>query len=63
MAYEIQAKGKNGDFDSEYISGDPNATTFDTREEAEREIENLRRENPAYTGEYRIVGVGHTTDF
>ena len=55
MSFEIQAKGKHGDWDSEYISGDPNATTFETREEAEREIENLRRENPAYTADYRIV--------
>lgn len=55
MAYEIQARSKHGDWDSEYVSGDPNATTFETREEAEQEIENLRRENPAYKGEYRVV--------
>jgi hypothetical protein len=55
MAYEIQAKGHHGDWDSEYISGDPDATTAETREEAEQMIADLRRENPAYTGEYRIV--------
>jgi hypothetical protein len=55
MAYEIQANNRYGDWDSEYVSGDPDATTFETEKEAEREIENLRRENPAYTGEYRIV--------
>lgn len=55
MAYEIQALGKHGDWDAEYISGDPNATTFNTEQEAQDEIENLRRENPAYTGKYRII--------
>jgi len=55
MKYEIQAKGKHGDWDAEYISSDPNATTFDSQEEAEQEIKNLRRENPTYVGEYKIV--------
>ena len=57
MTYEIQAQGKRGDWAAEYISGDPNATTAETREEAEQMIEDLRRENPAYTGDYRIVEV------
>lgn len=55
MAYEIQAQGKHGEWAAEYVSGNPDATTFATEAEAEQEIKNLRRENPAYQGEYRIV--------
>lgn len=55
MTYEIQAQGKHGDWDAEYISGDPNATTFSTEAEAKSEIENLKRENPTHAGDYRIV--------
>jgi hypothetical protein len=57
MAYEIQAQGKHGDWAAEYVSGDPDATTFATERQAQEEIANLRRENPAYQGEYQVVEV------
>lgn len=57
VRYEIQAQGHYGDWAAEYISGDPNATTFGSEEEAQQEIATLRSENPAYTGEYRVVEI------
>lgn len=56
MAFEIQAKGKYGDWDSEYVSGDPNATTFESREEAEQAISEIRNLGAEWAaGDYRVV--------
>lgn len=39
--YEIQALGRHGIWDAEYIDSDPYATKFSTLEEAEQELDNL----------------------
>lgn len=57
MAFEIQTQGARGEWAAEYISGDPDATTFATEAEAEQAIADLREHNPDYKGEYRIVEV------
>lgn len=55
MSYEIQAKGKYGDWDSEYVSGDPNAT-FSSQTEAEDAIEQIKALGTDWANrEYRVV--------
>lgn len=56
--FEIQAKGRYGDWDSEYVSGDPQATRFESEAEAEAAIEELRGLGPDWeNGEYRVVEI------
>lgn len=54
--FEIQGKGKHGDWDSEYVSSDPSATQFETEAEAKAAIEEIRAIGTDWANrEYRII--------
>lgn len=57
MVYQIQALGRYGDWDSEYVDPEPYATDFNTLEEAEEELENLVTIQGRNRNELRIVAM------